>query len=212
MTHKNYVKFKTQYPQISCIGIWSHSFGYFFIGYFLTLLADLRSWGSDLMASRVRIYHLPFRGKVCKVQIQNKSIFMHIIITITLLELEISCEKNIMYLFFVQIIFLVESIRNRLQVIRHFLKLSHKLTEHLRTTGVRLWEEVWSTEREESGFGGQLTALTSLVCDVEYCILLLCATVFISVKWGLDLRGSPSVKTPRCFQCKEWGIDSWLGN
>jgi len=65
-----------------------------------------------------------------------------------------------------------------------FLKLSHKLTEHLRATGMRLWEEVWSTEREESGFGGQLTGLTSLVCDVEYCILLLCATVSISVKWG----------------------------
>ena len=35
-------------------------------------------------------------------------------ITITLLELEISCEKNIIYLFFVSIIFLVGSIRNRL--------------------------------------------------------------------------------------------------
>lgn len=91
-------------------------------------------------------------------------------------------------------------------------KIKPQANKHLRATGVRLLEEVWSAEREETGFGGQLTELTSLVCDIEYCILLLCATVSISVKWGLDFRGSPLVKTLWCFQCKEWGINSWLGN
>ena len=89
-------------------------------------------------------------------------------------------------------------------------KFKPQANEHLRATGVRLLEEVWSAEREETGFGGQLTELTSLVCDIEYCILLLCATVSISVKWGLDFCGSPWLRLYDAFSARSGeSIPGW---